>query len=144
MLLHLDWQERKLGILSFCEPSGGDNSCGVDVSAVNDVEISVINIGGDVSNADSFAYLVNGVNSRKDNEYSSFDEADNEIDGDVRDEICDQPTPSPTSSPTPMPSNNPTPNPTDNPTREQTQAATPPPTSRPTDIRTKSYTSNNR
>ena len=58
--------------------------------------------------------MVNGVNSQKYKEYSSFDQADNEIDGDARDERCEQPTPSPTSSPIPIPSNDPTPNPTGN------------------------------
>ena len=62
-------------VISFCEPHGDDDGCGIDVSALNDVEISVINIGDKVSNADKFLCLVNGVvNSRKYNEYVSFDE----------------------------------------------------------------------
>ena len=50
----IDQARKKIVDMSFCEPYA-DNSCSVDVSAVTDVEISVINIGGDVSNADPFA-----------------------------------------------------------------------------------------
>ena len=127
------FEEKKLQYYHFVT-DGSDNGCGVHVSGVNDVEISVINIGDEVLNADQFSCLVNGgVNSGKCNEYGSFDEAHDEIDSDVRDEICDQPTPSPTSSPTREPTPISTPLPTDAPTQQPTDRPTPHPTPRPTD-----------
>ena len=104
-------------IISLCEADGGDTTCSLpgSIDPNGDVEITVINIGNDVSNNDQFSCLVNGGTSSPNyNEYNTPNDAMNDAEH-LEEEICERPTPRPTLRPTPKPTFRPTPKPTPRP-----------------------------
>ena len=92
------FDELKIVVISLCEPESGDNTCNLHSSLDpnGNIEVTIINIGTDVSNSDQFSCLVNGgVISPNYNEYDSINDALDDAEH-LEDEICERPTPNPT------------------------------------------------